>query len=101
MKSPISLPYVKKPCGGCPFLKDTISGWLGEERMTDITNSSSFCCHKTTDTTNLQCAGHMLLMEHNNGFVNLAERMNIPLQLSGREKVFDTVEDCIKHHSED
>jgi len=66
--------------------------------MTDITNSNSFVCHKDTRK---QCAGHMLLMSFQNGFVSLTYRMNIPLKLSGREKVLDTVQDCIDHHSED
>jgi len=91
----MKLPNVKKPCGACPFRKDSLLGWLGKERMIEILMAGSFVCHKETT---LQCAGHMLLMGHQNDFVNLANRMGIPLNLSGRELVFDNQTDCINHH---
>lgn len=89
------LPYRKKPCKGCPFRKDCTKGWLGRERVTEIVNSDNFLCHKNTD---LQCAGHMMLLGDENGFVALARGLNIPLTLNGGELVFDTVEDCVNHH---
>lgn len=91
----MKLPNVKKPCKDCPFRKDALIGWLGKDRMTEIIDQDSFVCHKKTD---LQCAGHMLLLEEQNAFVQLAGRMGIPLILKGRELVFDTVEECIDHH---
>ena len=97
MVEDMKLPNVKKPCGNCPFRKDSMKGWLGRDRMTQITSDTSFTCHKTT-SPRLQCAGHMLLLGDNNDFVALAKAQNIKLQLTGRELVFDTIEDCIEHH---
>lgn len=89
------LPHIKKPCKDCPFRKDTLKGWLGEDATRDILRQSSFVCHKKRDH---QCAGHMLLVEHN-AFAQIASRMGYTLALSGREQVFDSPEDCIAHHS--
>lgn len=58
-------------------------------------NASSFVCHK--DTTK-QCAGHMLLLKEDNDYYRTAGAMGIDLGLSGEELVFDSKEDCIKHH---
>ena len=76
--------------------KDSLKGWLGKHRMAGILDKGSFVCHRKTD---LQCAGHMLLRYEDNDFVQLAHRFGITLPLSGRELVFDTVEDCIRHHT--
>ncbi|NQZ53272.1 MAG: hypothetical protein HRT93_03350 [Piscirickettsiaceae bacterium] len=89
------LPNVKKPCGKCPFRKDSLEGWLGDERMTEILESDAFVCHKETS---LQCAGHMLIKGEENMFVRTANRLRIPLKLSGEELVFDSQQDCIDHH---
>lgn len=91
-----SLPNVKKPCGDCPFRKDTLNGWLGAERMTEILDQQSFVCHKKN---HLQCAGHMLMKGEGNDFVRLAGRLNIKLELSGEDLVFDSNAECIEHHS--
>ncbi|MBE0420152.1 hypothetical protein EI165_08445 [Pseudoalteromonas nigrifaciens] len=91
-----SLPNVKKPCGDCPFRKDTLNGWLGAERMTEILDQQSFVCHKKN---HLQCAGHMLMKGESNSFVRLAGRLNIKLDLSGKDLVFDSNDECIDHHS--
>lgn len=91
----INLPNVKKPCSNCPFRKDSLKGWLGS-RMEDYVSAQSFVCHKKTT---LQCAGHMLLNGTDNGFVRLANRLGLEIQLSGRELVFDTRDDCIAHHA--
>lgn len=64
--------------------------------MTEILASKSFVCHKKTD---LQCAGHMLMNGDQNAFVELARRLRIPLELSGTELVFESQQDCIKHHT--
>ncbi len=66
--------------------------------MAEILEADTFVCHKNTK---LQCAGHMLIKGQANGFVRLAGRLNIDLPLSGRELVFDTEDDCIKHHNND
>ncbi len=92
----MKLPHTKSPCVQCPFRKDTLEGWLGRQRMTEITKAPSFVCHKKTD---LQCAGHMLLKDHENSFVQMAHLMRITLDLRGRELVFNSVSDCISHHA--
>lgn len=91
----ISLPNVKKPCADCPFRRDSLKGWLGQERMTEILGYDSFVCHKKHDK---QCAGHMLIKGEQNEFVRLANQLRIPLVLSGKELIFETEEDCINHH---
>lgn len=91
-----SLPNCKKPCANCPFRKDAPEGWLGSERMAEILDQGSFVCHKKQ---HLQCAGHMLINGENNQFVRLAKRLNIPLDLSGRELIFDTRAQCVEHHN--
>ena len=90
------LPHIKKPCRDCPFRKDTQQGWLGEKRMTEILAAKSFVCHKKTS---MQCAGHMLINGEENAFVRLAARLDIPLDLSGDEQVFETKVACIEHHA--
>lgn len=91
----MSLPNVKKPCAQCPFRKDTLNGWLGGERMSEILAQDSFVCHKKQD---LQCAGHMLINGNDNSFVRLANRLGIELDLSGKELVFESLEECVSHH---
>lgn len=90
------LPHIKKPCRDCPFRKNSLKGWLGERRMTEILAADSFVCHKKT---NMQCAGHMLVKGSENVFVRTAARMNIALDLSGGEQVFETHAACIAHHT--
>lgn len=95
------LPNMKKPCANCPFRKDTIAGWLGTERMTEILNSGSFVCHKTIRNKaadRKQCAGHMLMRGSANAFVREAEGRGILLVLEGQELVFETEKECIEHH---
>ncbi len=93
----IRLPNMKHPCKDCPFRKDTMLGWLGEKRMTQILDAKSFVCHKHTD---LQCAGHMLIKGEENDFVKLASRLNLPTGLTGQQLIFDTQADCIAHHAD-
>lgn len=89
------LPHIRKPCRDCPFRKDALQGWLGEDRMTEILAADSFVCHKKTD---MQCAGHMLMNGEGNAFVRLAARLRIPLDLTGGEQVFESKVTCIEHH---
>ena len=89
------MPHIVRPCRNCPFKKDAIKGWLGQERMEEILGCDSFVCHKKPDK---QCAGHMLINGEKNGYVRLAGRLGIELDLSGRELVFDTKKDCLDHH---
>lgn len=92
------LPHIKKPCADCPFRKDSLEGWLGEQAMSDILAAKSFVCHKKTDS---QCAGHMLIKGQENAFVMAADLLNIQLDLSGKELVFDSKAECIAHHGND
>ena len=95
------LPNKISVCSSCPFRKDAMKGWLGKERIIEILNMASFVCHKTVEEgkTRLQCAGHMLIKGEQNEFVQLANRLNMPLRLSGGNLVFATEKDCISHHS--
>lgn len=92
----MKIPCVKKPCKDCPFRKDSLEGWLGEERATQIAESPSFVCHKNTD---LQCAGHMIMRGHSNNFVRMAARFGVDLRLKGQILVFDDTQDFIDHHA--
>lgn len=97
----MTLPYMKSPCANCPFRKDTLKGWLGEERMREILAQKSFVCHKTIngeDADKKQCAGHMAIKGFDNDFVKLAHRLELGVSVSNREEVFDSEQDCIEHH---
>ncbi|MBA1280561.1 hypothetical protein G7023_22775 [Pseudomonas stutzeri] len=96
MTLPVRLPHMKKPCCDCPYRKDSLKGWLGTDRVAELLEADSFVCHK--DTT-IQCAGHMLINGERNGFVRLANRLRIPLDLKGKELVFESREACIEHHA--
>lgn len=89
--------YNKTPCSNCPFRKDTLKSWLGEERVKEIIESDSFVCHKTLDYTFKQCAGHMILNKHNI-YHRISKLFNYDLELTGQEKVFSTIEEFINHH---
>jgi len=96
-------PAMHKPCVGCPFRKDCLRGWLGKDRMTEILKAQSFACHKTTQgeaQDRRQCAGHMIIKGEQNQFFRLAKRLNISLNLSGSELVFESDNKCIEHHTE-
>ncbi|GJA44446.1 hypothetical protein KAM346_07350 [Aeromonas caviae] len=64
--------------------------------MERILASGSFTCHKKR---HLQCAGHMLLKGEESTFVQLAGRLGMELDLSGRELVFDSRRACVEHHT--
>lgn len=91
----MKLPHIKAPCRDCPFRKDSLKGWLGEQRAAEILAADSFVCHKRTD---MQCAGHMLINGNDNAFVRAAAMLNIALDLSEREQVFASKAACIDHH---
>ncbi len=91
----MDLPNIKKPCRECPFRKDCLKGWLGENRITEILKSDSFVCHKNVQ---FKCAGFMILKNNENSFFRLAERLKIKIYLRGHELVFNTKKQCINHH---
>lgn len=90
----LKLPHVSRPCRDCPFRKDSLEGWLGEQRAEQISASPRFTCHKKRD---LQCAGHMLIHGSANDFVRMANRLEIELDLSGQELVFESPQAFIEH----
>jgi hypothetical protein len=92
----VKLPNMPAPCEDCPFKKDTLRGWLGRERMTEILAAASFTCHKDNSK---QCAGHMLIKGTDNSFVRLAAGFGMALKLKGGEAVFPSEQECIDHHS--
>jgi hypothetical protein len=56
---------ITKPCGLCPFKKNSFKGYLGgftiEETLQTARSESSFICHKVRDSTNEdECAGRFL-----------------------------------------
>ena len=66
MEKKIKLPIIQTPCKDCPFRKDSLKGWLGKKRMTEILEADSFVCHKTTNTElkdRKQCAGFMIIQK--------------------------------------
>lgn len=102
----------KKPCANCPFKKDTLKGWLGKERATeinrDVMTDKTFHCHKTLqDKSNKKiCAGSMILLEKQKGLdSNFIFRIGKHLGLiseidkSEFDKVFDNSSDFIEHHT--
>lgn len=96
---------LKKPCADCPFRKDSLKGWLGEERAQDIAdavteNDQTFACHKTVhhhdeeveeeevdeaewneEQANRQhCAGAIAMVEAEgkpNAMLQIAERLGL------------------------
>jgi len=99
----MNLPIIKSPCKNCPFRKDTLKGWLGSDRMTEILESDSFVCHKTTKSElkyRKQCAGFMILKDTESAAVRYAELLEIDLGLKGKELIFENKKDCINHHKQ-
>lgn len=92
---PNNLPHRKAPCANCPFRKDSREGWLGSDRMREITEATSFVCHKNT---RLQCAGHMILMKSRNDYYKYADYLGMDLNLTGQDLIFKNVAECIEHH---
>lgn len=101
----MNLPNMKSPCADCPLRKDSMPGWLGKKRITEILKDKIFVCHKTVDYENgdleqrKQCAGHLHLKQEQNEFYALANSMGADLGLKNRELVFDNEQDCINHHT--
>ena len=95
----MKIPCMTHPCKACPFRKDTLKGWLGEKRMTEILDTDTFPCHKTKGDRK-QCAGHMLLKGDDNAFVRVAKAHELDLGLTGRELIFDNEQDCLNHHKQ-
>lgn len=96
------LPNQPKPCNGCPFRKQCLPLVTLAEKIVSIVENGVHTCHNTqglAPSKQRQCAGHMLLKGDTNHFVELANRLGLTIKLSGRELVFDTPEQMIRHHS--
>ena len=110
---------LKRPCNECPFRKDTMFGWLGKRKATEIidciagSDHGSFSCHKTNDFTESgvketetteHCAGALILL-HKLGSPNMAMRLGyLARKFNGKnlldqDQVFDRSEDFIRHHA--
>ena len=100
------LPIIQTPCKDCPFRKDSLKGWLGKKRITEILDSDSFVCHKTTkndiagsdNKERKQCAGFMIIQKDRSQAVRIAKVLNIDLGLKGQDLIFENKKDCINHH---
>ena len=111
----------KKPCNNCPFLKESLHGWLGEQRSTEISEVivsgiGTFSCHKTTGVTRgieipqqnqSHCFGALQMLRNMNklesGFIyQMAQRLlgakfdHIKVDTS---KVFGNQIEFIEHHT--
>jgi len=102
----MALPVMKKPCKNCPFRKDSLQGWLGKERATEIAQTDTFVCHKTVDYSEenkmeqrKQCAGFMLMQKEKSSAVRFAKILRLDLQLSGDDLVFENEKQFINHHT--
>lgn len=110
-----------KPCRNCPFRRDCLEGWLGEERAAEIADSlerdRSFPCHETTKfdddgdhvptDSEQHCAGAMLILEklkQPNQMMRISERLGFydhtKLDQEGYDLVFDDFGEFIDHHAE-
>ena len=115
---------LKSPCADCPFRRDSLHGWLGEDRAREIIrdtvlSDAPFFCHKTTgagqwseDGDQYQasgaeqvCAG-MLHLEHKcNAGGNFSVRLARMFKgfryedLKNADLVFDTTNQFIRHHA--
>lgn len=109
---------LKKPCKGCPFLKDSPTG-LHKDRLPsivdDLINDHVFHCHKTIDYSNQFdeetgeinqyteknqfCAGAMIFlekMERPNQMMRIGERMGhykYKEVLKNKDMVIDSLEE--------
>ena len=59
------LKATKKPCGQCPFRKDSLKSYLGgfsvEKTLEVAKSEQEFQCHKTRETDNTkECVGRVL-----------------------------------------
>lgn len=94
----MKLPYCKKPCSNCPFKKDTTKGWLGRDRAQEISDATSFVCHKNHE---LQCGGFLAFKQKTDGnadWLHVSKALGIKLEIKGTDHVFDSQEQMINHH---
>lgn len=101
---------LKTPCSNCPFRRDALRGWLGEERAKAIAlaldGGNTFTCHKTKDAENPQmCAGALVLLKRSQGGFSGALSMACafdwldPHALDTKADVFESLNHFVAHHS--
>lgn len=110
------VPYMRKPCGNCPFRKDSNGiNCLGKKRAEEIkiqNMTDGFVCHKTVDysledgqvdSSRKQCAGAMILAKKTKTpqpFIELYEAVfSEDIELSNQDIVVDTYEEFINIQS--
>lgn len=104
---------LRSPCGNCPFRKDALQGWLGEQRANQIARSitvegKSFTCHKTySHSVQQACAGATTLLHKTNQpntLMQITERLgriNWDTHLINKELTVDSVKEFIDIHRGD
>lgn len=104
---------LRSPCGKCPFRKDALQGWLGEQRANQIARSiavegKSFTCHKTLGRDVEQhCAGAATLLhkiDQPNTLMQISERLghiDWDTHLLNKELTVDSVKEFIDIHRGD
>ena len=94
-----SFSFAKKPCANCPFKKNS-HPFLSSKRAEEISRGDNFQCHKTLKPKNnvkIQCAGHVLLRKHGNLPFRLQAMFGEEPNISGRDEVFDTMDDFLNN----
>jgi hypothetical protein len=115
--------YLHKPCPGCPFLRTEGGVRLRRGRILELTNlmlgrrgTGEFSCHNTVeycdecDENGEGCPGHQAQARHCAGalifaekhgtstqMMRIAQRLRLydPKRLTGKEDVFDSVEEML------
>lgn len=110
------VPFMRKPCGNCPFRKDSKGlKHLGRKRAEGIAIQSQedgFVCHKTVDYSieqgqmdsgRKQCAGSLILAKKTKSsqpFMEMYESMfDEEMTFDNMDLIVDTYEEFIKIQS--
>lgn len=87
-----------KPCGDCPWRRDSLAGWLGgptpREWVKEAHSEEVIECHTRTGA---QCAGVAIYR----GNVCKRPRSGALVLLADRTNVFGTPTEFMAHHSKD
>lgn len=105
----------KTPCQGCPFRRDSVGGWLGEDTgdpaeyfLATVDREQAQPCHNTIDYDDPDwedgldsapyCAGQLVFFRNN---CKLPKNRELPVNLvePDYEKVFSRRDEFITHHT--
>lgn len=95
---------LKKPCKNCPF-RVSQGGLFGlcKERILEITTSTAFQCHKTSEEKPQQCAGLMSVLHKSkkpNAIMQVSERLtNWRATNLDHSETYDSIKDAIEGHN--